>query len=100
MQKGKGGCFPQPPNLKPTTVQRQSFSTGVDKLAIRSCGHHRATVRNVTTSGAAAYICRGCYCYLRNVEFKAVARRQFDALFVNLLPLGEIRGAQGRGAYV
>jgi hypothetical protein len=36
--------------------------------------------------GSARYLCRSCFAYLRNVEWRAVVRRQVAALFGKLLP--------------
>lgn len=67
------------------TFDGQNLTTVVNP--VNTCGHHRATVRNVIEpDGAAAYVCRDCFAYLKTAEFKTVIRRQFLALFRSLLP--------------
>ncbi|HEU0184564.1 MAG TPA: hypothetical protein VFS27_04570, partial [Blastocatellia bacterium] len=74
---------------------RANLTTPVNP--VNTCGHHRATVRNVTSpSGAAAYVCRDCFTRLRSVEVRIIevgrVRSDLAKLFRLLAP-GVIPGA-------
>jgi len=87
MEKGAG----KPPTFKLSLyLRRPEYKPAVSVYQpISNCGHPRPIVRNVTTlNGAAAYVCRECFTYLRNVEFRAVIRGQVAALFRNWWPGG------------
>lgn len=63
----------------------------------KTCGHTRATLRNVQVpGGCAVYLCRQCYCALAAFETRAVGvkgvRGELDDLF-NGRPLGSLPGA-------
>lgn len=87
VKSGRGARLPRPLNFKITkNLQRQSFSIGVGKLSIPTCGHARATVRNVVElGGVARYICRACFAHLLAVEVRVIAvdqvRRKLAELF-------------------
>jgi len=79
-------------------LRRSNLNSAVSRISTHSCGHHRATVRNVVElGGAAVYLCNRCFGQIRAVETCLVrvnrVRHELAALFRNLWPPGSNPGA-------
>ena len=94
MKNGKGAAGAanaKAPQTFRNALYGRSISHPVKIPHHKTCGHARATVRNVVEfEGAARYVCRECFSYLLRVEVREIrfdsVRREIARIFRILRP--------------